>query len=164
MWIVYLQGPGTNMIIRNIQNAIDAGRAAVSEPNIAEDKVSTPLFSRALIHMDDTLTHVASLDDHRALCKQAGQRCLVIANRFPDALLIQKETVFEYAPLDVQSIHDVGAGPNLAQEYLIQRLLHIVEFWQVIACDWHGNRADEVSRLAAKLAPENSVLRATGWI
>ncbi|WP_299750909.1 hypothetical protein [uncultured Tateyamaria sp.] len=143
------------------KRAISAGRQAV-DTSSNDDAPGQELhkISWALIHLDDTTTAEHSLDEHQAICERSGFRSLVISNMFPPTLINRPEVIFEYLPLDMRSSLDEGAGTATSEEYLMARLEHITQFWQVVGCTWHGNRASEVRSIAAKRHGPESVFAA----
>ncbi|MCB4379545.1 hypothetical protein FZX02_03535 [Synechococcus sp. MU1644] len=149
------------MVWSKFKRAISAGHQAVDASLTGDSSVQEPYkISWALIHLDDTKTAEHNLNDHQAICERSGFRGLVISNTFPPILINRPEVIFEYVPLDMSSSLDLGAGTATSEEYLMARLDHITQFWQVVGCTWHGNRASEVRSIAATRHGPESVFAA----
>lgn len=149
------------MVWSKFTRAISAGHQAVDASlNGAPSAQDDYKASWALIHLDDAKTAEDSLNDLQAICQRSGFRSLVISNTFPTTLINQPEVIFEYVPLDMRSSLDEGAGASTSEEYLMARLEHITQFWQVVGCTWDGNRASEIRSVAATRYGPDSVFAA----
>lgn len=140
-----------------IKNALEDARRTVAEaekPTNNNENEVVPAW--ALIHIGDADDLEENVAAHEAACRVKGFRCVVISNHFPQSVLGKETVIFEFAPIAATSSHDLG--PQGANQYLFDRLEHIVSFWAVVKCTWSGSYAIEVADLSEQFAPKHSIL------
>lgn len=136
-----------------IRQALISGRAAVQALDTAELPLKTPARSSwALIAFDHVPEFETQLRLHLARCEEKFLRALVISNNYPTLLIGHPDVVFEFAPVSAGASDFHVDGPLAARDYLFRRLALIVDFWDVIGCDWTGEKAGEILSTAPSFA------------
>ncbi len=134
-------------MLNRLEKALGAARSASLDPAPEPRRIEA---SRAIVAFDpDAL--MAALPRHALLSAQSGLRGLVLSDRLPARLMDWPMFVFEFLPLDVAA--GSSPDPHAARDYLIRRTGHILQFWNVVTCDWTGPRACQVLSDIAPHAP-----------
>lgn len=134
-------------MFRRISRALAAGRQAARAPDGAPDAAPSPV-SWALLHFGDARDLVPRLAAHRAFCLRRGVQCLLVADDIPQLCVTSREVRFEFVPWPARSALLVPGGHAAAVDHSFRRLGRVFDFWQVVGCDWDGERAQDLLRVA----------------
>lgn len=138
-------------MFRRISRALAAGRQAAVASDAASGaeptQVANPV-SWALIHFGDARGLVPRLAAHRAFCLRRRVQCLLVADDIPQLCVTSREVRFEFVPWPSRSALLVPGGHAAAVDHSFRRLGRVFDFWQVVGCDWEGERAQDLLALA----------------
>lgn len=132
-------------MFRRISRALAAGRKAAAAYNAARTPAAaTSPVSWALVHFGDARDLVPRLAAHRAFCLRRGVQCLLVADDIPQLCVTSREVRFEFVPWPSRSALSIPGGHAAAVDHSFRRLGRIFDFWQVVGCDWEGERAQDL--------------------
>ncbi|MDP3195604.1 hypothetical protein [Tabrizicola sp.] len=138
-------------MFRRISRALAAGRQAAAARDAVSGaeptQVANPV-SWALIHFGDARDLVPRLAAHRAFCLRRAVRCLVVSDDIPQLCVTSREVRFEFVPWPARSALSIPGGHVAAVDHSFRRLGRAFDFWQVVGCDWEGERAQDLLALA----------------
>ncbi|HLQ19437.1 MAG TPA: hypothetical protein VK146_10700, partial [Tabrizicola sp.] len=97
-----------------------------------------------LVHFGSAQSLVPRLAAHRAFCLRRGVRCLVISDDIPQLCITPSEVKFEFLPVPGATSRTTPGGHAAAVDHSFRRLGLILDFWQVVGCDWEGPLAEDL--------------------
>jgi hypothetical protein len=147
-------------MIKRLAAALAAGREAAARqaPAPPAPTASGRPVAWALIHFGDSRLIAPRLAAHRAFCLRRGLQCLLVSNDIPQLCVTSREVRFEFCPWPADTAPTVPGGHAAAVDHCFLRLGLILDFWQVVGCDWDGAQAEWLRDLSPDWA--HPVIRA----
>ena len=149
-------------MLKRLSAAFAAGRRAAASTAVTPAGVSAALpvaptdaktpASWALIHFGDAGTLGPQLASHRTFCRERGLRCLLLSDEIPQLCVASREVKFEFLPWPGGTALSTPGGHAAAVDHSFRRLGRILDFWQVVGCNWHSDRAEALLDLAPSWA------------